>query len=317
MVLWIARSFFFLACAEAAMPPGSETSPVRRARDQRAAENDATAPKAGAWQSLTETSINQAQCQFQYKYTYNGLSYVSPVTNLKWSFNSFQELPGTYTYDGGGSMDCAGGSGINNAKAYGIGCSNAPGDFEKVLPWSSNPTSGKDNGTGWVCQNKPNIWGGPHLAKCMKADLYFRCVSSFQPLTECAITASTCSQYQYQYTAAGMSYTSPVTSLKWSYSSFQEVGGTYTYYDSNGAPGSFDCPAGSATNGQNMSKAYGIGCSVAGGGGPTAFKVLPWSQNPSAGACCGFAWVCQNQPNIWGGVTGNKCPNASVAFRCV
>merc|ERR1712039_394785 len=99
------------------------------------------------WQSLTAANIDPVTCdKYQYKYSRGGITpFYSPETTTKWDFATFQEVTGTWTFDGG-SFSCSGGE---NSNVGGVGCSNGAGaGIKKVLLWDTVDSS---SGTGNVC----------------------------------------------------------------------------------------------------------------------------------------------------------------------
>jgi cysteine-rich repeat protein len=92
-----------------------------------------------------------------YLYSYNGRWYRSPKTQLVWGWASGQQLTGDYAWWNGsqaGSLTC---NGSGEKPTFGIGCSNGGGGTAKVLlAYASDPNTG----TGTVCQDIPNAFGG-------------------------------------------------------------------------------------------------------------------------------------------------------------
>jgi hypothetical protein len=100
-----------------------------------------------------------------------------------------------------------------------------------------------------------------------------------------SLTSGPGRQYLYLYGSKG--YESPCTTVAWSWTSAQQVTGTYSWWDDTDV-GTFAC-AGSAEP-----PSWGVGCSN--GGGPTN-KVLPaTTENPPGGT----STVCQDSPNAFG-----------------
>ena len=93
----------------------------------------------------------------EYLYSANGRWYRSPKTQLVWVWNSGQQLTGDYAWWNGsqnGSLTC---NGSGEKPTFGIGCSNGGGGTAKVLlAYASDPNTG----TGTVCQDIPNAFGG-------------------------------------------------------------------------------------------------------------------------------------------------------------
>jgi hypothetical protein len=118
------------------------------------------------------------------------------------------------------------------------------------------------------------------------------------PPVASALDTVTSKVYLYVYGAAW--YEAPASTLAWSWSSGQQLTGTYSYF--TGTTGSsFVC------TGSSEVPAFGVGCSDGPGG---TFKTLPYySDDPAAGQC----EVCQDQPNAFG--TGSCASGVSVYVR--
>ena len=127
---------------------------------------------------------------YEYRYTYNDISYISPPTETPWSYTTYSEVAGIWRTSHGESFECKGGEmyktntsitavgspDVKYVRSFGIGCSDGPLDNFKVLPLvidSGVPDTIK--GAGFVCQNKPNYWNDI----CPKASFSFRCYSKW------------------------------------------------------------------------------------------------------------------------------------------
>jgi hypothetical protein len=99
------------------------------------------------------------------------------------------------------------------------------------------------------------------------------------------------SSKQYLYVWNDHWYLSPVTTQKWSWTTGQEVTGTFGYSTGSldGGGAAFVC------SGSTEKPAVGIGCSTGPG---TTQKVLPNGANDPVGGTC---TICQGQPNVFGG----------------
>jgi hypothetical protein len=92
----------------------------------------------------------------RYLYTEGGAFYLSPATDMVWSWSRYQALNGTYAYAGSGTVS-TGSFACTHAEAgdWGVGCSNGGGGTFKVLPiYSSDPT----NALSMICQDQPDAF---------------------------------------------------------------------------------------------------------------------------------------------------------------
>ena len=125
---------------------------------------------------------------FEYRFTHDKISYLSPPTERLWSYDTYSEVPGIWGSSDGKTFECHGGEAYQtndmafrdpalpeatSARSFGIGCSNGPLDNFKVLPLSINDENlNTIDGTGLVCQHKPMLWGKP----CVEASFSYRCI---------------------------------------------------------------------------------------------------------------------------------------------
>jgi hypothetical protein len=117
-----------------------------------------TAPRPLQWSPIPASGLPSGPYVFLYYEPLTGNWYQSPAATTSWSWNSFNQVTGTYLYgtDTGttGSITCNGGE----RGSYGVGCSTGPGPTSKVLPiYSSSPSTS----TGEVCQDRPGLFGAP------------------------------------------------------------------------------------------------------------------------------------------------------------
>jgi hypothetical protein len=250
-----------------------------------------TLPIYGAWKLATSktTSGTSAVTSKQYLYVYQDRWYISPITKLNWSWDSGQQVTGTYTYFNGTSLDTVECLGSTEIPTFGVGCSEGPGNTRKVIPWATW-ISGADKGTkspsggqGTVCQSMPSAFG-PNT--CYYATIYVREV--YDLLTDAvAATLQPSTSKQYLYIYQDRWYRSPATTLTWSWQYGQQLVGTYSSFNGTstftfGCQGSFEQPT------------FGVGCSEGPGG---SSKVLPIYENYPA---TGQGTVCQDQPAAFG-----------------
>ncbi len=115
--------------------------------------------EGGGWTQATDAYVSRLSGGVDRRYLYSRGSafYLSPVTQLVWTWNSYQALNGTYEYATSGttatsSFGCSSGEGSH----FGVGCSNGGGAQWKVLPiYNSNAS----NGTCTICQDQPDAFG--------------------------------------------------------------------------------------------------------------------------------------------------------------
>ncbi len=115
--------------------------------------------EGGGWTQATDAYVSRLSGGVDRRYLYSRGSafYLSPVTQLVWTWNSYQALNGTYEYATSGttatsSFGCSSGEGGH----FGVGCSNGGGAQWKVLPiYNSNAS----NGTCTICQDQPDAFG--------------------------------------------------------------------------------------------------------------------------------------------------------------
>ena len=84
------------------------------------------------WESLTLSTPPPASSLKIYLFEVGGKWIMTPLTDEVWDWNTFYELPGTYTHCDGTSTQtfaCAGGE----SGTYGIGCSPLAGDQLKAV----------------------------------------------------------------------------------------------------------------------------------------------------------------------------------------
>ena len=127
---------------------------------------------------------------YEYRYTYNAISYISPPTETPWSYDTYTEVAGIWKTSHGESFECRGGEmyktntsitveelpEVKSVRSFGIGCSDGPLKNFKVLPVVFNGGFPDTiEGTGLVCQDKPNYWKNI----CPKASFSFRCYSKW------------------------------------------------------------------------------------------------------------------------------------------
>ena len=114
--------------------------------------------EGGGWTQLVEgelASLSDGVTR-RYLYTYEDGFYLSPTTELVWSWSAYTPLEGTWTYGvvGGPSdtFDCTDGE----DGYWGVGCSNGPGSTYKVLPWGDEHNT--TYGAATVCQDLPDVF---------------------------------------------------------------------------------------------------------------------------------------------------------------
>ena len=123
---------------------------------------------------------------YEYRYTYNDISYISPPTETPWSYDTYTEVAGIWKTNQGEAFECKGGEmyktntsitseelpNVKSVRSFGIGCSEGPFVNFKVLPLVVNGgVPDTIAGTGLVCQDKPNYWN----TTCTIASFSFRC----------------------------------------------------------------------------------------------------------------------------------------------
>ena len=144
------------------------------------------------------------------------------------------------------------------------------------------------------------------------------------PLTSARINNEhACDQFKYRYAQGDFWYESPATTMRWDYSTYQELVGTWTYGTGDTTTSTFECTGGEG--GCN-----GIGCS---NGGGDNLKVLPWCSTDGDDSCVGCGHlpppagdtgnnggtdtICQNQPGIFDAQNGgNACASAQIFYQC-
>ena len=128
---------------------------------------------------------------YEYRYTHNDISYISPPTAIPWSYDTYVEVPGIWKTSHGESFECRGGekyetkTSISHPKfprshsvqSFGIGCSEGPGEHFKVMPVmiDGGYLETRYQGKGTVCQDKPNYWNDI----CPLALFSFRCYTKW------------------------------------------------------------------------------------------------------------------------------------------
>ncbi len=123
----------------------------------------------GGWTQLTGEYLatRSAGTTREYLYSYGTGWYASPLTTELWNWSSYTVVEGSYRY-GDTVSGVSGAFSCTDVEAghWGIGCSNNPGPYEKVLPWDSGGTRKDEvNGESQICQDVPNILGpGPCVA---------------------------------------------------------------------------------------------------------------------------------------------------------
>ena len=105
---------------------------------------------------------------------------------------------------------------------------------------------------------------------------------------------------EYLYVSGTTWYRSPATTLVWSWTTAQELSGSYTFFNGS-TTSSANC------GGSGEKPQFGIGCSTGGGAN---YKVLPYY---TSSATTGQCTVCQDVPNVFGGAACT--PNVSIYVR--
>ena len=111
---------------------------------------------------------------YEYRYTYNNLSYISPPTTHIWSYEKSVEVPGVWRTDDGRSFECNGGDAPDDS--FGIGCSNGVDKDITIMPLVLNGQHpDMKSGKGIVCQKNPNYFDND----CPEVFFSFRCYSKW------------------------------------------------------------------------------------------------------------------------------------------
>ena len=111
---------------------------------------------------------------YEYRYTYNNVSYTSPPTPQLWDYQTFIQVPGVWRTNDGRSFECKAGN--VPVDSYGIGCNNGTDKGVMVVPRAIKGTRPDTVwGTGNVCQHQPNYWNDD----CPVASISFRCYSKW------------------------------------------------------------------------------------------------------------------------------------------
>lgn len=126
---------------------------------------------------LTDTMATSLQptTSKQYLYVYQNQWYRSPATTLTWSWQSGQQLAGSYAGFNGTAALTVTCQGSWEQPTFGVGCSEGPGNTHKVIPWDNWITStwkGEKypaTGQGTVCQDQPGAFGP---LPCYMASIY-------------------------------------------------------------------------------------------------------------------------------------------------
>ena len=110
-------------------------------------------------------------------------------------------------------------------------------------------------------------------------------------------------KYEYRFKKGNAWYISPPTSRIWDWEQFNTITGTWTYGDSDGNNGDFECNGGSDIN---IPLSCGLGCSTGNG---KKFKVLGRCKGKGSfdfDVNSGTVSVCQDRPNAF---EGKACHN--------
>ena len=134
----------------------------------------------GGWTRLEEafllrwdtvhTSFDFYSIEVKYLYAYEDRWYRSPTTLTAWSWTTFRLLSGVYDYGTDGDLEESVDCDVDDEDGHwGVGCSEGPGDWEKVLPWDDNNA---EDGLGTICQDQPDHFG---VSTCADdTAIYFR-----------------------------------------------------------------------------------------------------------------------------------------------
>jgi hypothetical protein len=234
--------------------------------------------------------------------------------------HAYHESPGENAYLPGCADDCRQFNTLaeceNHCTTLGHACGGCTLEFQKQgADGESVQGGGVDDGNWNHCVTDETI---------MEIDPSLLPANDWVPLTADRINNEhACDMFKYRYAQGDFWYESPPTAMRWDYSNYQEVTGTWTYGEGDATTSTFECTGGEG--GCN-----GIGCSN-GGGDNT--KVLPWCSTDADDSCVGCGvlppagsdtgsnhgtnTICQNQPGIFDAQNGGGgCADAEVFYQC-